>query len=125
MSVGTNALTYQVNPPSSNSLLSLTVKPKNDIAPAAFLAANATCFAVVGPGGSWFRLRDYLSVVFDEVSETQLSPSVPSTSNITVTIFDAEDEGGLEEDPDKTITPADFYRDEDTLSVCASPLLRE
>ena len=41
-----------------------------------------------------------------------------------MTILD-EDGGELEEDPDKTITPADFYGDEDTLSVCASPIFRE
>jgi len=40
-----------------------------------------------------------------------------------VTIID-ENGDELEEDPDKTITPADLYGDE-TLSVCASPMLCE
>lgn len=35
-----------------------------------------------------------------------------------------EDEDELE-DPDKTITPADFYKDGDTLSICTSPMFRE
>lgn len=76
---------------------------------------------IVGPVESLFNSRDYSSIVFDEAPQIQL-PSIPSTSNITVTIFD-EDE--LEEDPDRTITPADFYRDENTLSVCTSPILCE
>lgn len=63
-------------------------------------------------------------MVFGEAPQTQLSPSIPSTSNITVTILD-EDEGELDEDPDKTITPEDFCRDEDVLSVCTSPVLCE
>lgn len=105
-------------------LTHLTAKYQNDIVPAALLAANATCFAIVGPGGSWLNSRDYLSVIFDEAPRTQLPPSIPSTSDVTVITLD-ENEDELEEDPDKTITPADFYRDEDTLSVCASPVLRE
>ena len=79
---------------------------------------------IVWPTGSWFNLQDYLSVVFDEVPQTQLSLSIPSSSDVTVTIFD-EDGDELEEDPDKTITPEDFDRDYDTLSVCASPMFRE
>ena len=50
--------------------------------------------------------------------------SIPSMSEITVTIID-EDGDELEEDPDKTITPADFYGDDGTLSTCASPILCE
>ena len=72
----------------------------------------------------WFDVLDYLSVVFGEAPQTQLPSSVPSTSDITVTITD-EDGDELEEDPDKTITPADFYGDDDTLSVCVSPMLCE
>lgn len=41
-----------------------------------------------------------------------------------MTIID-EDGDELEEDPDKTITPEDFYRDDDTLSICVSPMFRE
>ena len=63
-------------------------------------------------------------MVFDEVPQTQLSPLIPSTSDVTVTIVD-EDWDEPEEDPDKTITPADFYSDEDALSVGASPMLCE
>lgn len=102
----------------------LTAKSQNDLIPAALLVANSTCFAIVGPGESWLNLWDYLSVVFDEAPQTQLSPSIPSASDVTVTILD-EDESKPEEDPDKTITPADFYGDEDTLSVCASPIFCE
>ena len=79
---------------------------------------------IVWPTGSWFNLQDYLSVVFDEVPQAQLSLSIPSSSDVTVTIID-EDGDELEEDPDKTITPEDFYRDDDTLSVCVSPMFRE
>lgn len=61
-------------------------------------------------------------MVFDESPQTQLSPLIPSTSDVTVTILDEDD---LEEDPEKTITPADFYGDDDTLSVCASPIFCE
>lgn len=85
---------------------------------------NATCFVIVGPTGPWFDFRDYLSVVFDKVTQSQLPPSIPSTSDVTVTIID-EDGDELDEDPDKTITPADFSVDDDTSSVCASPILRE
>lgn len=63
-------------------------------------------------------------MVFDEVPQTHLLPSIPSTSDVTVTILD-EGEDELEEDPGKTITPANFYGDGDTLSVCTSPMLRE
>lgn len=97
---------------------------QNDIVPVALLAVSATCFVILGPDGSWFILRDYLSVIFDEAPQIQVSPLIPSTSNITVEILDG-DEDELEEDPDKTITPADFYRDEDTLSACTSSILRE
>ena len=65
-----------------------------------------------------------MSVVFNEVPQAQLSLSIPSSSDVTVTIVD-EDGDDLEEDPDKTITPEDLYRDYDTLSVCASPMFRE
>jgi len=102
----------------------LTAKFQNDLIPTALLAANSTCFAIVEPGGSWLDLRDYLSVVFDEAPQTQLSPSIPSASDVTVTIPD-EDEGELEEDPDKTITPTDFCGDEEALSICGSPVIRE
>ena len=101
------------------------MKFQNDLIPATLLAANATYFAIVGPGGSWLDLQDYLSVVFDEAPQTQLPPSTPLTSDVIVTILD-ENGNELEEDPDKTITPADFCGDEDTLSVCtSSPILRE
>lgn len=92
--------------------------------PAALLAANATCSTIIGSTGSWFDLRDYLSVVFDEGPQTQLAASIPSESDITVTI---DDEDELWEDPDKTITPADPGGDEGTVSVsvCASPVLCE
>lgn len=63
-------------------------------------------------------------MVFDEAPQTQLPPSIPSTSDVVVTILD-EDGNELEEDPDKMITPVDFYGDEDTLSVCASPIFCE
>ncbi|KAF9646533.1 hypothetical protein BDM02DRAFT_3000697 [Thelephora ganbajun] len=99
-----------------------TLTHQNGIISAALLAANATCFVIVWPGGSWFNLRDYLSVVFGEAPQILLPPLIPPVSDVTVTILD-EDEDEFEEDPDKTITPADFYRDEDTLSVCASPML--
>ena len=63
-------------------------------------------------------------MVFDEVPQTQLPPSILSESDVTVTIID-EDGDELEEDPDKTITPADFYRDDDTNSLCSSPIFCE
>lgn len=86
--------------------------------------ANATCFAIAGPDGSWFNPRDYLSIVFDEAPQIQLPPSIPSTSDVTVTVLDKyEDE--LEEDLDKTITAVDFHGDEDTLSICAPPMFCE
>lgn len=125
MSFRTNTFTHQVASclyviPSSI----LTAKSQNDLTPTALLVANSTCFAIVGPGESWVNFWDYLSVVFDEAPQTQLSPLIPSASDVTVTIID-EDEGKPEEDPDKTITPADFYGDEDMLSVCASPIFCE
>ena len=97
---------------------------QKDITPTALLAVNATCFVIVGSTGTWSNVRDYLSVIFDEAPQTQLPTSIPSASDVTVTIFD-EDGEELEEDPDKTITPADFYGDDDTLSTCASPMLCE
>lgn len=100
------------------------MKPQNGVVPAVLLAANVTCFTIVGSDGSWFNLRDYLSVVFDEVPQSELPPSIPSVSDVTVKILD-EDEDELEDDPDKTITPADFHRDEDLLSVGTSTLFRE
>ena len=63
-------------------------------------------------------------MVFGEAPQTQLSPLIPSTSNVTVTIHD-EDEYELDKDPDKTITPEDFYGDEDALSICTSSVLCE
>jgi len=98
-------------------------KTQDDIIPAALLAVNATYLTIVGRDGTWFNSRDYLSVVFDEAPQTQLPPLIPSTSDVTVMILD-EDEDELE-DPDKTITPADFYKDGDTLSICTSPMFRE
>lgn len=77
---------------------------------------------IVGSVGFCFNLRDYLSIVFGEAPQVQLPSSIPSTSDVTVAIFH---EGELEEDPDKTSTPADFHRDEDILPVSASPVLRE
>ena len=100
------------------------MKPQNDIIPIALLAADATCFTIAGHTGPWLDVRDYLSVVFDEAPQTQLPPLAPSTSDITVTIID-EDWDELEEDLDKTITPADISEDGDTLSVCASPMICE
>ena len=79
---------------------------------------------IVRNGGSQFALRNSLSVIFEEAPKIRLPPSIPLTSDVTATIFD-EGEDELEEDPDKTITPADYYRDEDALSICSSPLLRE
>ena len=100
------------------------MKPQKGVIPAALLAANVACFTIVGPDGSWFNLRDYLSVVFDEVPQSELPPSTPSVSDVTVTILD-EGEDELEDDPDKTITPTDFHRDEDLLSVGTSTFFRE
>lgn len=77
---------------------------------------------MVGPVGTWFDLRDYPSVVFDEVPQTQLPPSISSISNVTVTVSSAD---GLEVDTDEMISPGEFQRDKDTLSVSATPVLRE
>jgi hypothetical protein len=97
-------------------------KFQNDAAPSVLLTMNATCSVIVTPGRSWFAFRDYSSIVFGEAPQTQLPPSIPSTSDIIVKIFD---EDQLEEDPDKTTTPADFDGDEDALPTSASPVLRE
>ena len=82
---------------------------------------------IVEPRGPRFSSRDYLSVVFDESTQTHSLPCIPSTSNVTVKIFGEyhEDEDELEEDPDKTITLADFSGDGVALPVYASPAFRE
>lgn len=90
--------------------------------PSVLLAGNTTYLVIVGPVGSHFDLRDYLSVVFDKAPQTQLSPLIPSMSDVTATVSN-EDEP--EEDLNKTVTPADFCGDEDVLSVTASLVLRE
>lgn len=77
---------------------------------------------IIEPFGFCFSLRDSLSVVFDEAPQTQLPPSIPSTSDVTVTIFD---EDKLEVDLDKTLALVDSYKDKDTVAVSDFPGLRE
>lgn len=81
-------------------------------------AGNTTYFVIDGSAGTCFNSGDYLSAVFDGSPQIQLAPpSIPSTSDVTATIFDKYEP---EEDPDKTMTPAD-----DVPSVNISPMHRE
>lgn len=90
--------------------------------PGVLLKADTKYFTIVESVGSYYNMRDYLSVVLDGAAQAQPPLSILSTSNVTATIFK---EDGLEQDQENEPLPTDICKDEDAVSSSASPVLRE